>query len=81
MNGLYQIMPNVDPIWCGLASEPRRIAMTHAFILWFGRFLSSAHPASRSEPREPEPMKIEVEALPDYLWRELGFQQPRRRLE
>ena len=25
-----------------------------------------------------EPLQIEVERLPDYLWRDLGFQQPRR---
>ena len=25
-----------------------------------------------------KPMEIEVERLPDYLWRDLGFQQPRR---
>jgi len=23
-------------------------------------------------------MEIEVERLPDYFWRDLGFQQPRR---
>jgi hypothetical protein len=25
-----------------------------------------------------EPVQIEVERLPDYLWRDLGFQQLRR---
>jgi len=25
-----------------------------------------------------KPMEIEVDRLPDYFWRDLGFQQPRR---
>jgi len=53
--------------------------MAHAVTLWFGRFFSSAaRLAPVSKPSAPKVMKIEVESLPDYLWRELGFLQPRR---
>lgn len=56
--------------------------MSHTFTLWLGRFFSGAARSIRiSEPSDPKPVLIEVEALPDYLWRELGFQQPRRRVE
>ena len=30
------------------------------------------------QPNRRKPMEIEVERLPDYFWRDLGFQQPRR---
>lgn len=52
--------------------------MAHALTLWFGRFLASVRPSVRAQPSEPAPMKIEVERLPDYLWRDLGFPCPRR---
>ena len=29
-------------------------------------------------PSDRTPMEIQVERLPDYLWRDLGFLQPRR---
>ena len=54
--------------------------MAHAVTLWLARLLSSN--ADAVPPRPPftdrKPMEIEVERLPDYLWRDLGFQQPRR---
>ena len=34
--------------------------------------------AARLERHASPPMKIEVERLPDYRWRELGFVQARR---
>jgi hypothetical protein len=53
--------------------------MTLTFASWLGRFLSTtARPAPDSRPEGQAPMKIEVKSLPDYLWRELGFQQVRR---
>lgn len=53
--------------------------MAFAIELWLERLLSNSIGAvspPRSDGRKP--MEIEVERLPDYLWRELGFQQPRR---
>ena len=52
--------------------------MTDAFAFWFGRLFANAHLEAPVSPGEPKSMKIEVERLPDYLWRDLGFQQPRR---
>jgi hypothetical protein len=49
--------------------------MAHTLTLWLDRFLSSA---ASSRPADHKPMEIEVERLPDYFWRDLGFQQPRR---
>jgi hypothetical protein len=37
--------------------------------------------AVRPERRAPPLMKIEVECLPDYRWRDLGFPQARHRDE
>lgn len=51
--------------------------MAFAITLWLERLLSgttAAPPPPRSVDRKP--MEIEVERLPDYLWRDLGFQQP-----
>ena len=53
--------------------------MAFAIALWFERLLSSAtgaDPLPQSVDRKP--MEIEIQRLPDYLWRDLGFQQPRR---
>ena len=53
--------------------------MAFAITLWLERLLSSttgAVPLPHSTDRKP--IQIEVERLPDYLWRDLGFQQPRR---
>ncbi len=53
--------------------------MAFAIILWLERLLSSATDAVPLPPStDRKPMTIEVERLPDYLWRDLGFQQPRR---
>ena len=52
--------------------------MTDVFTLWFGRFLTGAHAKAAAPSSEPTPMKIEVERLPDYLWRDLGFPLPKR---
>ena len=53
--------------------------MALARSFWLNRLLSSA---SYAVPRPPstdrKPMEIEVARLPDYLWRDLGFQLPRR---
>ena len=52
---------------------------------WLARFFSSARrPVMRTQLAMPtqmdrrSPMTIEVERLPDYQWRELGFPQPAR---
>ena len=53
--------------------------MAHAVTLWLGRLFSSPAGAVPPPPfTDRKPMEIEVERLPDYLWRDLGFQQPRR---
>ena len=53
--------------------------MTLTFASRLGRSPSTtARPAPDSRQEGQAPMKIEVESLPDYLWRELGFQQARR---
>jgi hypothetical protein len=55
--------------------------MTFALASWLGRFLSIAARPSPGHRPDDRPMKIEVERRPDYLWRDLGFPQPRRRGE
>ena len=53
--------------------------MALALSLWLNRLLSSSsHAFPRPPSTDRKPMEIEVERLPDYLWRDLGFQQPRR---
>ena len=52
--------------------------MTHAFTMWLGRLLFATRPLVQPLPAEQPPMKIEVERLPDYCWRELGFPPSRR---
>ena len=47
--------------------------MAHAFTMWLGRLLVVPRPTGRTPRIERPPMKIEVECLPDYRWRELGF--------
>lgn len=51
--------------------------MTHALAHWFWR-LAWIHPAPDRPSAKQPPMKIAVERLPDYLWRDLGFRQVRR---
>ena len=52
--------------------------MALTFVLWFGRLFSSARPVASVPPSPEKPLQIEIEHLPDYRWRELGFQLPRR---
>ena len=71
-------MANVDPRMSVLEwfSE---VIMAFAFTLWLDRLLSSTSggvPLPQLTVRKP--MEIAVERLPDYFWRDLGFQQPRR---
>ena len=55
--------------------------MTHSLANWLWRIVSTAtYPAHNLSQTEQQAMKIEVERLPDYLWRGLGF-PPIRRLE
>lgn len=54
--------------------------MTLAIVNWAERLLAAGTPpleSSRKGHDRRRPMTITVERLPDYLWRELGFQQPR----
>jgi hypothetical protein len=79
MNGIYGLLPNVDPFSPELEFKPRRITMTHALTNWLWRILSTAtRPVQNPPDPAQRPMKVEVERLPDYLWRELGFRQIRR---
>jgi hypothetical protein len=52
--------------------------MAHVFPFWLGRFLFPARLLVRMPAEERAPLKIEVEHLPDYQWRELGFPRPAR---
>ena len=53
--------------------------MALASTLWLNRLLSRTSDAvPPPAPAARKPMEIEVERLPDYFWRDLGFQQPRR---
>jgi hypothetical protein len=52
--------------------------MAHTLALWLDRFLSGAASSAPARLADQKPMEIEVERLPDYFWRDLGFQQPRR---
>lgn len=53
--------------------------MAFAITLWRERLLSSTTGVVSLPPSaDRKPMEIEVERLPDYLWRDLGFPQPRR---
>jgi hypothetical protein len=54
--------------------------MAFAITFWLERLLSSTTGAVSLPPHSVrrKPMEIKVERLPDYFWRDLGFQQPRR---
>lgn len=52
--------------------------MAHAFPFWLGQFIFPARPVVHPPAKERAPLKIEIERLPDYQWRELGFLQPGR---
>ena len=56
--------------------------MTITVTLWLNRLLSSSSGAERPPvSTDRKSLEIEVERLPDYLWRDLGFQLPGRRGE
>jgi hypothetical protein len=56
--------------------------MTFEFASWFGRApLTAAHSTPNGRRDHREPLKIEVERMPDYLWGALGFPQLRRQDE
>jgi hypothetical protein len=56
--------------------------MTFEFASWFGRApLTADRSAPNGQRDDREPLKIEVERMPDYLWRALGFPQPQQRDE
>jgi hypothetical protein len=71
-------MADVDPRMSGLECFAE-VIMAFAFTVWLGRLFSSTSGGVPFPPSsQRRPMEIEVERLPDYLWRDLGFQQPRR---
>jgi len=71
-------MANVDPRMIDLEWFAE-VLMAPAFTLWLGRLFSSTIGGVPLPPStERKPTEIEVERLPDYLWRDLGFPQPRR---
>lgn len=54
--------------------------MALTLTLWLGRLFSSTAGAVPPIPStDRKPMEIQVERLPDHLWRDLGFPQPRHR--
>jgi hypothetical protein len=56
-----------------------RIAVAIMALHWIWQLIGSERrSAARPERRTPPLMKIAVERLPDYRWRELGFVQARR---
>lgn len=56
--------------------------MTLTFASWLEQSVFTAkYPVSAWQRNDPPVMKIEVERLPDYRWRQLGFTQPRRSRE
>jgi hypothetical protein len=56
-----------------------RTAMAIMSLHWIWQLIGSERrSAARPERRVPPLMKIEVERLPDYRWRDLGFAQARR---
>jgi hypothetical protein len=51
--------------------------MTLLSTAWLGRlFPEGTRLMVRGQRDEKPPMKIEVERLPDYYWRDLGFPLP-----
>lgn len=48
--------------------------MMLAIANWLG--VAPRTTGARKRPNQPQPMTIGVERLPDYRWRQLGFQQP-----
>ena len=71
-------MMSVDAIMGELRSVPEEI-MTTASTIWLNRLLARvAEAAVRAMPTDRKPMEIEVQRLPDYVWRDLGFPPARR---
>lgn len=52
--------------------------MTHAFALRLDQLFRMSRVTGLPARRPEKPLQIEVERLPDYRWRDLGFQQPKR---
>jgi hypothetical protein len=50
--------------------------MTFTFPSWIGQLLLTSSRRAPGALPAGKPMKIEVQRLPDYRWRELGFVQP-----
>jgi hypothetical protein len=56
-----------------------RIAMAIMSLHWVWQLIGSERRSAARPERHARPlMKIEVERLPDYRWRDLGFPQARR---
>ena len=53
--------------------------MAHAFSFRLGRFIFPIRLVAHPVPEERQLLEIEIERLPDYRWRELGFPQPARK--
>ena len=72
-------MANVDPRMMDLDCFAE-VIMAFAFTFWLGRLWSSTSGGVPFPPpsAQRKPMEIEVDRLPDYFWRDLGFRQPRR---
>jgi len=49
-----------------------------AWPQWLDRVLLGTSGTVPMPYLDRKPMEIEVDRLPDYFWRDLGFQQPRR---
>lgn len=53
--------------------------MTLVLRAWLARFLPAVAPVAGPTLADPAPpLNIEIERLPDYLWRDLGFPMPAR---
>jgi hypothetical protein len=52
--------------------------MSLTVALWLHRLVSSRAAVALTRPVDRKPMEIEIERLPDYFWRALGFPPVRR---
>ncbi len=79
MKKLYDRLENVDPILMDLGYVRSEDDMTLSSTGWLWRFFGTGAQlvAPAQQDRKP-PMKIAVERLPDYYWRDLGFPPPMR---
>lgn len=56
--------------------------MAPALTFWLDRLFSGvSFPTAEARSSHRNPMKIEVEHQPDYLWRDLGFAPALRSVE